>query len=72
MNEDDFLIDLDAVDSSFVNLILDVLEYYELFRLCLMLCNRYHMSDRIGRYIVSVCSKYSNLHTLRYNIDSLK
>lgn len=55
-----------------MNLILDVLEYYELFRLCLMLCNRYHMSERLGRYLVSVCSKYSNLHLHRYQVKLLK
>lgn len=72
VKEDDFMIDLDDVDSDFVNLILDVLEYYELFRLCLMICNRYHMSERLGRYIISVCSKYSNLHNHRFNLTLLK
>ena len=66
------MIDLDDVDNDFINLILDALEYYELFRLCLMICNRYHMSDRLGRYLVSVCSKYSNLHMHRFNVDMLK
>ena len=70
--EDLFILDLDEIDSGFVNLILDVLEYYELFRLCLMLCNRYHMSERLGRYLVSVCSKYSNLHLHRFNVKVLR
>lgn len=70
--EDLFIFDLDDVDSNFVNLILDVLEYYELFRLCLMLCNRYHLSERLGRYLVSVCSKYSNLHLHRFNIKVIR
>ena len=69
VKEDDFMIDLDDVDSDFVNLILDVLEYFELFRLCLMICNRYHMSERLGRYIISICSKYSNLHNHRFNLQ---
>lgn len=55
-----------------MNLILDVLEYYELFRLCLMVCNRYHMNERLGRYIISVCSKYSNLHNHRFNLKLLQ
>ena len=70
--EDLFIFDLDDIDTNFVNLILDVLEYYELFRLCLMLCNRYHLSERLGRYLVSVCSKYSNLHLCRFNIKTLR
>ena len=70
--EDLFILDLDDVDSNFVNLILDVLEYYKLFRLCLMLCNRYHMNERLGRYLVSVGSKYSNLHLHRFNLKLLR
>lgn len=69
--EEDFIIDLDDVSSDFVSLILDALEYYELFRLSLMICNRYHMSDRLGRYIISVCSKYSNLNLNRFKVGSL-
>ena len=69
---EDFLIDLDDVDAAFVHLILDVLEYYELFRLCLMVCNRYHMSERLGRYVISVCAKYSNLHAFRFDLARLK
>lgn len=49
------MIDLDNVDSEFISLILNVLEYYELYRLCLMLCNRYHLIDRLGKYVVLVC-----------------
>ena len=41
--------------------ILDVLEHYELYRLCLILCNRYEMSQRIGRYISAISTNYSNL-----------
>jgi hypothetical protein len=70
--EDLFVLDLDDLDSNFVNLILDVLEYYELFRLCLMLCNRQHMSERLGRYLVSICSKYSNMHLHRFNLKLLR
>lgn len=70
--EDLFILDLDDIDNNFVNLILDVLEYYELFRLCLMLCNRYHMSERLGRYLVSVCSKYSNMHLHRFNLKLIR
>jgi len=72
LSEEDFMIDLDDVDAGFVNLILDVLEYYELFRLCLMVCNRYRMSERLGRYIISVCAKYSNLHAFRFGLHRLK
>lgn len=29
------------------------------------------MSDRLGRYIISVCSKYSNLNLNRFNVSVL-
>jgi len=59
-------IELDELDP--VNLlpaILDVLEYYELYRLCLIICNRYKLIERTGRYISAICTKYSNLNNFR-------
>ena len=52
---------MDDVTPEFVEIILGVLEYYELFRLCLMICNRYNMPHKLGHYLVAVCSKYSNI-----------
>ena len=49
---DEFLVKLDDVDIEFIELILDILDYYELFKLSMMLCNRYKLTDRIGRYIL--------------------
>jgi hypothetical protein len=48
---DEFIISLDQVDKEFIYTILDILDYYELFKLSMMLCNRYKLSDRIGKYI---------------------
>lgn len=36
-----FLIDLDNIDMKFLYLILDSLEYYNIFRLAIFVCNRY-------------------------------
>jgi hypothetical protein len=59
-------IELDELDpQTTLPAILDVLEYYELYRLCLIICNRYSLSDRTGRYISAICTKYSNLNTFR-------
>ena len=59
------LIDLDSLNTDFLNLVLDTLEYYELFRLCLIVGNRYKLSDKNGRYVAAICQKYSNLSQFR-------
>lgn len=49
---DQFLIKLDDVDVNFIYTILDILDFYELFKLSLMLCNRYNLTERVGNYIL--------------------
>lgn len=48
-----------------MNLILDTLEIYEFYHMSLMMCKRYNLSGRQGRYLVLMCSKYSNLKVFR-------
>jgi hypothetical protein len=69
---DEFMISLDDVDMDFINVILGILDYYELFKLAMLLCNRYKLSDRIGLYILQISSKYSNIYMFRYNLDYAK
>ena len=72
IDETDFIIQMDDVDQDFVTLILDTLEIYEFYHMSLMMCKRYNLSGRQGRYLVLMCSKYSNLNTFRSNfMDSL-
>jgi tetratricopeptide (TPR) repeat protein len=59
------LVDMDQIDVSLVCLILDVLEYFELYKLCLVVCNRYHLADRLGRYVTALAHKYSNIAVLK-------
>ena len=59
--EEIFDIDLDMIDGEFLNILLDCLETFELYKLCLIVCNRYSLIDRVGRYLVSIANKYSNL-----------
>ena len=56
---DDF--DLEHMNEEFLNILLDSLESFELYKLCLIVCNRYKLTDRVGRYLVSIAQKYSNL-----------
>ena len=71
IDETDFIIQMDEVDQDFVNLILDTLEVYEFYHMSLMMCKRYRLSGRQGRYLVLICSKYSNLSTIRLNFTQM-
>jgi hypothetical protein len=66
---DEFMISLDDIDKDFILIVLDILEYYELFKMCLMLCNRYGLHERVGKYFISIASKYSNLNQLNFQKD---
>jgi hypothetical protein len=60
------MIDLDNISVELLYLILDTLEHYELFRLCLIICNRYALKERIGHYLQSIGNKYSNLKQFKF------
>lgn len=55
----DLIIDLDEINHEFINLILDTLEFYDNYKLCIFVCNRYHLPLRLGRYLVSISTKFS-------------
>ena len=60
------LIDLDDISPQMLGLLLDVLEEFGMYRLSLIVCNRYNLVERAGRFIVSLAFKYSNLSLLTY------
>ena len=51
--------EFEDIDPQFINIILDTLESFKLYKLCLFVCNRYHMPHKAGRYLVSMALKYS-------------
>ena len=66
------IIKLDDVDIDFIESILDILDYYELYKLSLILCNRYNLQDRIAKYIMQLSMKYSNLDRFRFDLEKSK
>ena len=66
---DFMMIELDDLPQESLGLILDTLEHYELYRLCLILCGRYGLSERVGRYVSAVSAKYSNLNERRAQLQ---
>ncbi len=61
VDEDDLNIDLDSVDMQFIYLILDTLEVFKIYKLCIFVCNRYRLAQRLGRYVVSIAHRYSTV-----------
>ena len=51
---DFMMIDLDNLSPNILNMILDTLERFELYRLSLILCNRYRMHDRNGSFVAAI------------------
>ncbi len=70
MNIFEFVIDLDEIDKEFVNHILDILEAFKVYKLCIFVCNRYRLPQRLGRYLVSISHKYSYLSNENSSINS--
>ena len=58
---------LDNLDDELVSVLLDMLENFDMFRLCLVICNKYNLKNQISRYLTSTCYKYSNLKYLDMN-----
>ncbi|KAM3131735.1 hypothetical protein pb186bvf_016131 [Paramecium bursaria] len=58
-NAFDVILDLDQVDIEFIDLVLDVLEQFQLFKLCIFVCNRYKLINKLNRYIVSIAAQYT-------------
>ena len=55
------MIELDNMTPELLIIILDTLERFELYRLSLILCNRYRMHERNGSFVAAISQKYSNL-----------
>ena len=64
ISADTFELELDNIDIELVKVLLDVLESFDMFRLCMIVCNRYNLHDHLSRYLTSACYKYSNLKLL--------
>lgn len=60
-NNENFVMDLDNIDLNFLFMLLDILETFEQYKLCIFVCNRYTLHQRVGRYIISIAHRYSFL-----------
>ncbi len=51
--------DFEDIDPEFICKILDTLESFKIYKLCIFVCNRYHLPSKLGRYLASTALKYS-------------
>ncbi|CAK94027.1 unnamed protein product (macronuclear) [Paramecium tetraurelia] len=56
-----FVYDLDNIDIDSIYMILDLLEDFKSYKLCIYLCNHFKLASYLGRYLVSLVSSYSTL-----------
>lgn len=51
--------DFEDIDPEFICKVLDTLESFRIYKLCIFVCNRYHLPSKLGRYLASIALKYS-------------
>ncbi|CAK77908.1 unnamed protein product (macronuclear) [Paramecium tetraurelia] len=56
-----FLYDLDNIDIDTIYIILDLLEQFKSYKLCIYVCNQFKLAQHLGRYLVSSASIYTPL-----------
>lgn len=55
----DFMLEIDSIDIDTIYLMLDILEEFKAYKLCIFVCNKFKLATKLGRYLVSVASEYS-------------
>ncbi|CAD8120897.1 unnamed protein product [Paramecium sonneborni] len=56
-----FVYDLENIDIDSIYMMLDILEQFKSYKLCIYLCNSFKLASFLGRYLVSLVSIYSPL-----------
>lgn len=55
----DFILEVDSIGIETIYLMLDILELYHKYKLCIFVCNRFKLVEKLGRYLVSIAFDYS-------------
>ncbi|CAD8124478.1 unnamed protein product [Paramecium sonneborni] len=61
------IIKLTQIDT--INLILNLLEKFQNYKLCMYICNQYNLLDQLGEYLVILASKYTPLYQNSIIVD---
>ncbi|CAD8133777.1 unnamed protein product [Paramecium octaurelia] len=68
---DDQLINLDSIDQSQILYVLDVLNQFKNYKLCIFICNRYSMQDHLIKYLSKIATFLSPLSQQQSAINTL-
>ncbi|CAD8197854.1 unnamed protein product [Paramecium pentaurelia] len=65
-----FLYDLENFDIEAVYFVLDVLEHFKSYKLCIYVCNQFKLSSHLGRYLVSLASQYTPIAKNNFKLEN--
>ncbi|CAD8105849.1 unnamed protein product [Paramecium sonneborni] len=64
-----FIYDLENIDIDSIYMILDILEQFKSYKLCIYICNYYKLALYLGRYLVSLVSIYSPFTKIKNQVN---
>ncbi|CAK59284.1 unnamed protein product (macronuclear) [Paramecium tetraurelia] len=65
-----FLYELENFDIEAVYFVLDVLEQFKSYKLCIYVCNQFKLSSHLGRYLVSLASQYTPMTKNNFKLEN--
>ncbi|CAD8201307.1 unnamed protein product [Paramecium octaurelia] len=65
-----FLYDLENFDIESVYFVLDILEHFKSYKLCIYVCNQFKLSQHLGRYLISLASQYTPLNKNKFKLEN--
>jgi hypothetical protein len=68
--EEGLEVDFDSVRPELLGLLLDTLEYFKVYKLCIFICNRYRLPAHLGRYLLSIAVSFSPFSTDSLTLQS--
>ncbi|CAD8133948.1 unnamed protein product [Paramecium pentaurelia] len=69
-NPDDQLIDLNSIDQSLIFYVLDVLNQFKNYKLCILICNRYNLYNHLIKYLSKIFISLSPLLQQSFGFNS--
>ncbi|CAD8192780.1 unnamed protein product [Paramecium pentaurelia] len=65
-----FLYDLEKYDIECVYFVLDILEHFKNYKLCIYVCNQFKLSSHLGRYLISLASQYTPINKNKFKLEN--
>lgn len=65
-----FLYDLEIFNIEPVYFILDILEHFKSYKLCIYVCNQFKLSSHLSRYLISLASLYTPINKNKFKFEN--